>query len=517
MKRILSALLICFSLFACDDDNKSNNNNTNNNNLCETACESWQVCDEHLRICVTADGFCANYSQCDDNMFCDEDHICRGPTEPPNEFFNEKDGNWATFSFLGRIMSEEEAAGPSPTWGSGSATVSINNESINISSYPYSIERLIPEDSEIIDLRGKTAITAAMTKQNGYVDQFIDVDLFYFAIDQEILREMKEANEVENDLSEGWIVFYDKLSVFIRSWDNGDFRRMCHKALKKPDGVSSIFLNYFDNEDFSSPEDLMIWGNFSLGEIIEITEANEEQYCTYRLNGSFISKNEFYQGIALAKPEFSCEIPADFLDNSSENYVSFQINGMINNVEIPFEQNTLAWSDAVSVVNGTVVESSDFYSIIYYYDGPRAPDSLLIQFLGDVDQTNPDYDHANFLEIIVPRQTLIDAHDASQTLLSFDDQVLSLSLEEFFIKTSNNVEYYKICPIAAGVTTADSIINCNAQNTAFAIGENLEFTGNISLSTDPSLFAPGVTLENGCYCMNSSDSSIIQCSEWEDL
>jgi len=507
----LSTMMMLFSLAACDDGGKKKTVDP-----CESVtCEDWQQCN--AGVCELQAGRCENYTNCEDDRFCDDDlHICRGPTEPDAQFLDDLDGNSVAFEFAG-LINEDPALDISPTMGIGAYTLDVDGLTGVLNEYAYTFGFTYPEDYPDPLLAGQEVLSFGASKIYGQNGSELNYYHFNWMVAKSVLLAARTADDpiIETpDLARFRLM---DVNQYVRQWDQELFRRYCTiSSYDTAAATGRLFLNYFDNTAFVAGENLKIWGNLPLTPLIVITPENEEAQCLYRIGDAYVTRAEYEAERAITEPQLSCEIPVDFFDGPVPMHLDYFFSGELNPSDATIESSVPGYGDATAMLQEEIVV--DDYNALGMATTIESVPVTYAQSIGSVVTLGTDHYTFYIMGVYVTTSVLQTMKQDQTTVVPWDGQNMTVALEFYEQLGVDGVGYAKVCPQA--VTAPDAageLLACTGDNMDFSAGETLELALSVTWTDDAAAIAAVYAYADGQTCHCLQDNTIIDCAVFDAL
>ena len=499
-----------------ENQNVSENQNANNKqSACEgVSCKSWQECVDGA--CVLKEGACENYLDCADDEFCSEDHLCLGPTQPGDTFFEPLQGNWVAFEFHGLINSEADAAAQNVVQGTGWATTHLDNDDQDYSDMMGAYRYHVPETSSATNLADKDTVALFFMQMTGQEGNTYHYLYFYSYLTIDQLQALAAAGPAEVPVPSGFGLRVYQSDYTVRSFDQALFSRTCLvTGANKAATASRIFINSWNNRDFSAGENIHLWANVSLDPPTVISPDNEGQYCGYAMNSQPITKEEYEEGLAQTEPELSCDIPDGFLDPDGSDWLSLIFVGPINDGSQSWQNLAAGAGSATATIDGTDLAVGDQYEIAALYTNPEQ--LVFLYAKGGTEQLGPNHYAYHDVQLSIPQRWLQAVKANGQTTVPFDPDSMSVLVDAAEQIIDGNDYWTKMCPtlIFSQDSSDGTIILCSENNDSFAIGEQLEIALSIPMTSDATAIHETMGTREDCFCYHGHQ--IVDCSEFDAL
>ena len=455
----------------------------------------------------------------DEENLTDEESV---PTENENELSeNDEPFNNTTpvaenalmFEFKGILNSIETNP---PERGLATFTVLLNGEKVvlDVDASGRVVEK---DDKKLIQM---SAFTDLETLDNTPEMQFvIKYNVATAIVDSADLMKIKNegTNIITSDKIQNASMYAAKM---YKKKDETTLVRFCQIAVNdKKNSDSAIFVNHKDNKSFDVGENIFTKGNVALTDdkaaILELFPDNVEDeglLCSYRINADWVSKEEFYAEVE--KGIIDCKLPENYLTPASENYFTFQFNGIINKIDAAQNSQTTASSDYKLHVNGKDIKITDMGGYSQQLKINETDVTGIFSF-GDYLQHSDGTITYNMLEIHLPTTGLNELKTSGKNTFAPGDNGYPLLLSVIWNKKDENKYIGKLCPIGVvpANDTTSSFFVCHDKNVNFAEGEKLQIAANINLSTDAEAIKSFYKIEDVCYCVDG-DGATVDCSEF---
>ncbi|PKN46315.1 MAG: hypothetical protein CVU59_06415 [Deltaproteobacteria bacterium HGW-Deltaproteobacteria-17] len=508
--RLFFSLMLCSLCLSCDDGARKETTDP----CADVTCEEWQACN--AGDCLTVEGRCNNYTDCADDMFCDDDlHVCRGPRRPGDDLLMDLEGNSVAFSFAGLINPE---TAENTILGDGAYTLDIEDLLDVLTEYAYVLEYTFPEDTYDPGLAGVRTLVLGVSKIHAQSGSELDYYHFSWIVEKDLLMEALDADDPL--IGSPRFIRFSLMDVnqYTRPWDRTMFQKYCAISMfDTTDGRGLLFLDHYDNTTFEAGEDLRIWGNLPLTTRLIITPENEEANCTYRIGETYVTKAEFDAGRASTEPALSCGLPADFFEAPAAMHLEYFFSGAINPETATIQTVINGYADATAMLQEEVVV--DDYSALALYISTGIPEPVdYAQSIGGIEMITDDHYTFYMLGLTVHTSTLAAMKEGLTTVLPWDANHMLAAIELHEERVVGQDTFSKICPV--GITGADAtgdLLACTGNNTAFLPGETLELAVSVELTTDAAVLGAAYGYADGQTCHCQMNYGTIDCAVFDQL
>ncbi len=443
-------------------------------------------------------------------------------SKPGDSFFS--DPLNIQYTFKGYINDYSVVNTDDEQKGSMELTLKIGELDLSLNDIPTSYTYTYP-DSAPENQRGKTFVAIVSAGGVAQDDGFQTYYVFINAFNVEKLKNLKENNIREFNSADAEAgVNINKYYVKSRA-DGSNVYRKCLKGVSPLDNKSKYFINNSSNKDFAVSETMLAWGNVEITDVLsddvkeKLTEYNGE-FCTFSLNGTDLTKDEYEAELVKDVTQFDCEMPEEFLTPISEKYGIIKIKGKINTSQNDsMGQSELKLQDNVITMDNLLQIQSANNS---------GNEIITLDSAGDIQtitgQTHYKY---KYFQTIISKNLLKELKEEGKESLLIDDVISHesaiSSVYEIEEKQITGKTLQKVCTIALATETPQSkIFFCFKNNVNFTDGEILQGAANTALNDDESylLKAAGVeTISELCYCASYTSSSYtpsVNCEEFEN-
>ncbi len=442
-------------------------------------------------------------------------------TEPQNSFFENSAQNKFIFDFKSLINSVEAVESQKAISGVGDFTFHFGDEKLSLKGDKHLFSRKYPDDYEEGALAGKEYIQLNNyslkdkgTLENGNI--LYSYDYLSMGLPTTEFKNLKKSNENELILPElSWITLYSYFVV--QRADKKYFKQYCPISGAENE-LSKLFVDHESNDTFSAGENLILWGNITMSEPLEITDDNKGQKCIFLSHeGKRITKEQFDEEITKTGTDFSCKIPEDFFDKKDENFLKFKFRGKINgNGEVEYGFTEFAQLDL-----DETIYRADNHNSASGLTNVIGKSAVYVQMVGDYNLIDNTAATFNELQLYLLNETLDEMKENQENRMAFSPENI-FNFFSVFHRTKNiSVDgklYAKSCPIALldSESKNSEIFVCLNEKSEFTSGNEIEVAGRITVTDDEKKISQYFT-DNGCTCYAIGGDEKITCEDFDNM
>jgi len=203
----------------------------------------------------------------------------------------------------------------------------------------------------------------------------------------------------------------------------------------------------------------------------------------------------------------ACAIEDDFYTPVADSYITATFESTIGD---PYSRLSPTFSDAEVVVDGESMTVNDYMTYGYSYSQPMGSPLVIAQMIGGykaLSQTQAEY---LITRVIMGQSNLATLKDSGDHITPISE-LASVDVEKIQEKYSDGDTFSKACKLAVldEAVSESSAFVCHDNNTAFEIGEPLQFAINVGLSNESAQLG-------ACSCLKNSQTQI-DCSVFEAI
>lgn len=455
----------------------------------------------------------------DESSFPDSDAEDETSFLPGEDFFNHTSKNWLEFSFKGLINDYEDFDNYDITEGIGEIKLKGGSENFELTEGLTAFLASFPDDYENEQYRGAEYVGLIATET---VSQESDKGQMYYlsaGVMKDFLKNIIKLDDpqAKPGASDFWATLYN-FYYFIRK-DKVVFRKFCPVIkFDTSSGDSSLFVDYSANKSFAVGENFIAWGNIVMSEEYEITDENEVEFCTYRMDETEIDKDKYETEIAKDPLDFSCELPEGFTDPGSEEYDIFISRGLIN------DGNSTDTPVSAVIERKTVVDGKELeilsYQTAWYNATSEGNKYIAVQSIGNMETSGDRYSFTKG-DLYIPFELIEALKESGGNLIENAAASIYLAFSEVEQISQGNETLIKECPVAVADYSNEnsSVFICTSANSEFAVGEYMEVASNFLLTHDPDVISEYMQYE-GCSCYryfsDTSEYETVECSLFDE-
>ncbi|HNT26819.1 MAG TPA: hypothetical protein PKH10_01450 [bacterium] len=444
----------------------------------------------------------------------------------PGDDFNTPERT-VLFEFKGLINSYEDVMAQTDTKGVMDLTLKLGDIDIPMNDYPTAYRLLYPDEEQYGELAGTEHLIFGAhgdLKQEGSYVLYYTIIVGMPVTQLEEIKKNKTPDATAETLEARTNLLH---TTYLNRADNSIVWRRCMIAVLDKPEESRLFVNFANNNDFTPGENILAWGNIALTTDFDPTkltgyEEYEGQWCTFKLNDTVITKEQYEEELVKDVTKLDCDLPEGFLDGAGDTSATYTFKGVIN--EAGTQQNTAGYGTFSVKVAGTEIPVSDYIAVAGTSTGTAGQELVSVESLGGLETiTGQNHYKYNYFAAIVDKQTLLDAKEKGDASCLFsgigDGEKAFVQLFAVEEKQVNSVTYQKVCPTAvlAPLPATSAILYCIGGNTAFAVGEEIQSAANVTLTTDEVYMMEIFEVDSPdklCGC-NENYTTVIECSAFD--
>ncbi len=456
----------------------------------------------------------------------DSDVVKPSP-KPGDDFFTPEKN--AVYTYKGAINKYEDLNSPDINGGVMDVKVKLDSIDVALNDMPAAFKFTYP-DTAAENLKGKTVIgiisVGGIEQKDGFTTYYIFINDFNL----ENLTKLKADNKFEFTQAEGDSnANLQKIYLKERA-DKSRVVRKCVKGVIDKNSDSKFFINHTANKTFDIGENIFVWANIGLTSALSdemkaaLTEY-EGEYCTFTLDQKPITKDEYEAELVKDVTQFDCNLPENYLTKPVGDYGLFKFKGkLVAGVSLA----SPGIGNCEVSVDGNVIKLED--NLLGGVDKNQNGDPIVVfTGVGNIEiLTSQSHYKFDMFQAIMTQKILADEKAANKESCIFTDIQGNENFGVYYTtienKDSTGKTYQKACTqaVTAAAPAESSIFMCIKNNTSFAIDEEIQIAGNISINNDETyileqLGTEGVNSLCTCVVATQTSADAIDCAEFDKI